>query len=100
MPLELPKIKLDCVQQTFGVKYVLLISNSLKIGEACVEYENSIYQNIGLPKWYYTLTKPNNRVYYTYDLDFGEKIGNNSYTWIHELAVVWFAVLTQKINIA
>lgn len=42
MPLELPKIKLDCVQQTFSVKYVLLISNSLNIGKACVEYENSI----------------------------------------------------------
>ena len=37
MPLELPKIKLNCVQQTFSVQYVLLISNSLKIGKACVE---------------------------------------------------------------
>lgn len=64
-----------------------MVSNSLKIGKHVWKCNNS-YQNIGLPKWSYTLTKPSNRVYNIYNLDLEKKVSNNSYNGIHELVVV------------
>ena len=37
MSLKLPKIKLNRVQQTFSIKYILLYSNILKTDKACME---------------------------------------------------------------